>query len=228
LPYQYLYDPNEHQLPVDGDDMDGDLLTDTEEAAAGYDPNEADQDNDLVPDGIELAKQCAEVIETLPEEGVDPNAGDGLYKKNFLQRGLEYCDICGEAVNMGFWRVKNPSLGLSIDVHEIACHYMRHGSFSYAAGVHSGRIDIADLLQVLEMPRRCGDLGTTFLAGDLNDDCQVTLTDIGGLTQHWLKDCSYFGTPYILGDLSDDCKVNLVDFAKLANQWLNNTEPGQD
>lgn len=105
---------------------------------------------------------------------------------------------------------------------------MGHGSFSYAASVHNGRIDIAALLQALEMPRRCGDLGTTFLAGDLNEDCQVGLTDIAELTERWLEDCSYFGTPYILGDLTDDCKVNMTDFAKLANQWLDSIEQGQD
>jgi len=228
LELEYLYEPDDHHLAVI-DDSDGDLLTDGEEATAGYDSNDLDQDNNWVRDGVELAKQCAEVIETLPVEGIDEIGEGELYKENHFQKGLEYCDICGEAVNMGFWLVKNPTLGLSIDVHEIACHYMGHGSFSYAGSVHNnGRIDVATLVQVLEMPRRCGDLGTAFLAGDLNDDCQVTLTDIGELTQHWLKDCSYFGTPYILGDLSDDCKVNLVDFAKFAAQWLNSTLPGQD
>jgi len=227
LPYQYLYDPNEHQLSVDNDG-DGDFLTDSEEVASSYEPNNADQDNDLTPDGIELAKQCAEVIDSLPVEGVDPNAADSLHKKNYFKRGLEYCDICGEAVNMGFWRVRNPQLDLWIDVYEIACHYMSHGSFSYAGSVHhSGRIDVEALVEVLEMPRRCGDLGTTFLSGNLDEDCLVDMSDIRELTKRWLKDCNYFGMPYVLGDTSGDCNVNLTDFATLAGQWQESTYPNQ-
>ncbi|UCE99555.1 MAG: hypothetical protein JSV82_00335 [Planctomycetota bacterium] len=227
LQYQYLYDPNEHQLSV-GNDSDGDLLTDSEEAATGYDPNSADQDNDLVPDGIELAKQCAEVIEGLPVEGVDPVGDDEVYKESFLAGDLEYCDICEDAVNMGFWRVKNPQLGLSIDVHEIACHYMVHGSFSYAGSVHhSGRIDVEAFLEVLEMPRRCGDLGTTYLSGDLDENCLMDMSDIRELTKRWLKDCNYFGTPYVLGDISGDCDVNLIDFATLAGDWQESTDPNR-
>jgi len=228
LEYQHLYEPNEHHLPVDGDDMDGDLLADSEEAAAGYDINEPDQDVDLVPDGIALARQCGEIIDGLPVYSPNPPGVTEPYKINYFQKGLEYCDICGEQVNMGFWRVVNPTLGLSIDVHEIVCHYMGHGSFSYAGSVHhSGRIDVAALVQALEMPSRCGDLGTEFLAGDLNEDCQVSLADVGKLTGRWLKDCSYFGTPYILGDLSGDCEINLADFAKLADQWEECTDPNQ-
>ncbi len=228
LEYQYLCEPNDHHLPVDGNDIDGDFLTDTEEKAAGYDPNDTDQDNDLVPDGIALARQCAEIIDGLAVYGPNPPGVTEPYKIDYVQRGLEYCDICGEQVNMGFWRIENPQLGLSIDVYEIACHYMSHGSFSYAGSVHhSGRMDVAYLIEVLEIPQRCGDLGTEFLAGDLNDDCEVNLADLGKLTERWLRDCSYFGTPYILGDLTGDCEIDLADFAGLADQWQQCTDPDE-
>ncbi len=223
----YLYDPNGHQLSIAGD-SDGDLLTDTEEAAAGYDANEPDQDFDLVPDGIALARQCREIIDGLPVYDPNPAKVTEPYKINYFTKGLESCDICGEQVNMGFWRIENPQLGLSIDVYRITCHYMSHGSFSYAGSVHhSGRIDVASLVEILEIPQRCSDFGTEFLAGDLNDDCEVNLADLGKLTERWLKDCSYFGTPYILGDLTEDCEIDLADFAGLADQWQQCTDPNE-
>lgn len=189
LELRFPFDPNEHQLPVDGDDLDGDLLTDTEELASGYDLHDADQDNNLVPDGIELAGQCAEVIDSLPV--FDPNGPEihALYKESFLQRGLEYCDVCGASVNMGFWRITNLKLGLSIDVPELVLHYMQHGSFSYAGDVHGkGRLDVALLVKVLEMPRRCSDLGTIYLPADLNKDCRVDSADFLEFAERWLQD----------------------------------------
>ncbi|MBA7487064.1 hypothetical protein ES707_22626 [subsurface metagenome] len=200
LELRFPYDPNEHQLPLDyvvesvgqlapdANDLDGDLLADSEELAAGYNLHDPDQDNDLTPDGIEFAKQCAEVIEGLPEwdfQGDPPT--DEIYKACYFQYGLEQCDICGQIVNMGFWQVINPSLGLSIDVYDITCHYMSHGSFSFAATWHNGRIDVPLLLKILEMPRRCGDLGTVYLPADLNEDCRVNFTDFIELADKWLE-----------------------------------------
>jgi hypothetical protein len=188
LEIRFPCDPNEHQLPVDGDDLDGDLLTDTEELAAGYNLYDPDQDDDLTPDGIELARQCAAVIDSLPV--FDPNGPEiyALYKVNFLQRGLEYCDTCGTTVNMGYWKVVNLKLGLSAEVPVLVLHYMEHGSFSYAGDLHKkGRIDVPRLVKILEMPRRCGDLGTIYLPGDLNKDCRVNLADFSELAEKWLE-----------------------------------------
>ena len=103
---------------------------------------------------------------------------------------------------MGYWQIVNPKLGLSIDVYDITCHYMSHGSFSYSGlhldppndPFHNGRVDIELLAKILEMPQQCGDLGTMYLPGDLNKDC----------------------------------KVDLTDFAEFADKWLDSTEPGQD
>ena len=188
LEIRFPYDPNEHQLAVDGNDLDGDFLTDNEELAAGYNLYNSDQDNDLTVDGIELARQCAEVIDALPV--YEPNKPDvnEAYKVNFLQRGLEWCEICGESVNMGYRQVVNPNLGLSIEVPVIVCHYMEHGSFSYSGDVHEkGRIDVALLVKILEMPRRCGDLGTIYLPGDLNQDCRVDIDDLVVFIEQWLE-----------------------------------------
>jgi hypothetical protein len=189
LEIRYPYDPNKHQLPVDGNDLDGDLLTDSEELAAGYNLRDADQDNDITPDGIELARQCAEVIDALPiRDPTGPEIIYSLYKESFLQRGLEFCEVCGEAVNMGYWQVINAKIGLSIEVPVIVCHYMGHGSFSYSGNVHGkGRIDVPNLVKILEMPRRCGDLGTIYMPEDVNEDCRVDFADFAELAEKWLE-----------------------------------------
>jgi hypothetical protein len=187
LELRYPNNPNKHQLVVT-DDLDGDFMIDSEELAAGYDLYDADQDDDLTPDGIELAKQCAEAVDDLPV--FDPNGPEvnAIYKVNYLQRGLENCDTCGEAVNMGYWEITNLKLGLSIDVPVLALHYMEHGSFSYAGNVHEkSRIDLARLVKILEMPRRCGDLGTIYWPADLNGDCRVDSDDFAIFTDQWLQ-----------------------------------------
>jgi hypothetical protein len=188
LELRYPGDPNEHQMALIGD-LDGDLMTDSEELAAGYDLYEADQDDDLTADGIELAKQCAEAVDSLPV--FDPNGPevDAIYKVNYLQRGLENCSTCGAAVNMGYWQITNLKLGLSIDVPVLALHYMGHGSFGYEGNVHAkSRIDLPRLVRILEMPRRCGDLGTVYQPADLNRDCRVDSEDFTIFTEQWLQE----------------------------------------
>jgi hypothetical protein len=86
LELRFPGEPDEHQLPVSANDLDGDLLTDNEELAAAHNLYDADQDKDLTPDGIELATQCAQVIEALPvHEPNEPGVGE-LYKASFMQR----------------------------------------------------------------------------------------------------------------------------------------------
>ena len=187
LELRYPEDPNEHQLAVTGD-LDGDLMTDSEELKAGFNLYDADQDDDLTDDGIELARQCAEVVDALPV--FDPNGPEvnAIYKVNFMQRGIENCDICGTTVNMGYWQVTNLKLGLSIDVSDLSLHYMGHGSFDFAGDVHGkGRTDMALLVKILEMPSRCGDLGTIYSPADLNRDCRVDSDDFMIFSEQWLQ-----------------------------------------
>jgi hypothetical protein len=188
LELRFPYEPNEHQLPVEGSDPDSDFLTDSEELAAGYNLYNTDQDNDLLPDGIELAKQCAEVFDALPIYEPNTPTVNEPYKAQFFQRGIEHCDICGETVNMGYWTISNPKLSLSIEVPDIVCHYMRHGSFSYSGNVHGkGRLNVPLLIKILEMPRRCGDLGTIYNPNDLNKDCKVDIEDFVEFVEKWLE-----------------------------------------
>jgi len=187
LELRYPKDPNEHQLAITGD-LDGDLMTDSEELAAGFNLYDIDQDDDLTDDGIELARQCAEVVDALPV--FDPNGPEvnAIYKVNFLQRGLENCETCGLAVNMGYWEITNLKLGRSMDVPVLALHYMEHGSFSYSGNVHEkSRIDLPGLVKILEMPSRCGDLGTIYRPADLNRDCRIDSDDFVIFSEQWLQ-----------------------------------------
>ncbi len=199
LELRFPYEPNDHQVSLDyamesagriapdANDLDGDLLADSEELAAGLNLYDADQDDNLLPDGIQLAQRCAERIDRLPT--FDPNATDvkGVYKISYMMRGLEWCAICGASVNMGYWQIVNPSLGVSMEVSEIARHFMQHGSFSYLGNVHAGgRTDVAALLKILEWPSECGDLGTLYQPADWNKDCRVDIEDLTEFVERWL------------------------------------------
>lgn len=188
-----------HQLPVgysgdatdplvaDANDYDGDLMTDVEELAADLNLYDADQNANLTADGIDLARRCAEVIDRLPL--FEPGSADakGTHRINHMLRGLEWCGICGEAVNMGHWEVVNPALGVSIDVPVIAWHFMQHGSFSFTGSVHGAqRADLRALLRVLGLPSRCDDVGMPPLPVDLNGDCRVDFADMAELADRWL------------------------------------------
>jgi hypothetical protein len=202
LGLRFPNDPNEHQLPLDyspktpkeyapdANDYDGDLLTDAEELTGGFNLYDPDQDANLVPDGIDLAGQFADAIDALPiwnpqEPLPEPQEP---YKIDYFQRGQENCMICGTPVNMGWWQVVNPELRLSIDVYDIVCHYMHHGSFTYHGGMHGpDRINVPLLGQILEMPLRCGHLGTVYLPGDYNRDCVENFKDFSDFAQKWLQ-----------------------------------------
>ena len=200
LEVRYPDRPDDHQLPLDdpagsGDpvdpdttDQDGDWLADSEELAIASNLHDADQNDNLVPDGIDLARRCAEIIDRLPT--LDPDSPDakGLYKESFMMRGLEWCEICGESVNMGFWRIRNSASGMALDVYEIVRHHMEHGSFSYRGSLSgAGRADVAALAKILELPARCGDVGTVYPPGDLNADCKVDFGDVAELAERWLN-----------------------------------------
>lgn len=195
LELRYPYDPNDHQLPLYTDDLDGDLLDDNEELSAGTDLYDADQDDDLTPDGIELAKSCVAVIGDLPlEHQAEPNQ---TYRVCHELDGLEQCDICGQWIHMGGCAIVNPKLDLTYpDVNDpldptflpdLALHYMEHGSFSCAGSIHTGRVNVSRLLKVLEMPRRCGHLPALYLPGDFNKDCIANFLDFAAFAQRWLE-----------------------------------------
>jgi hypothetical protein len=176
------------QIAPDANDLDGDLLTDSEELAAGLNLYDADQDDNLVPDGIQLAQRCAAAIDSLPT--LDPfsdSEAKGIYKLSYMMRGLEWCEICGASVNMGYWQIVHTEAGTSMEVSEIARHFMEHGSFSYLGDVHGrGRTNVAALLEILGLPAACGDLGVPYEPADLNQDCRIDIEDFTEFARRWL------------------------------------------
>lgn len=197
LELRYPYEPNEHQLPLDyvvdsnqlaadANDLDEDLMADTEELAAGYNLYDTDQNENITPDGIELAMQSSRVIGNLPAWDANGPEPSEPYKIHHFARGGETCQICGTVINMGFMEIVNPTLDLSINVPYISEHFAQHGSFSYDGTHNWGRLDIALLTKILEMPQQCGDLGTLYLPGDLNEDCKEDFTDFAEFADKWL------------------------------------------
>ncbi len=161
LDLHYPEEPNEHQLIPEQTDQDGDLITDVEELALGLDLYDDDQNQNLITDGIELGKKCAQAIEELPLytglEDCDciPTTP---YKVYFATLGFESCEICGSRMDMGYYEVINPQLEKSTQVYLMGCHYLEHGCFDYSGSRNQGRIDLATLLEILEMDDTCGDL----------------------------------------------------------------------
>jgi len=206
LAVRFPYDPNAHQLPLDyfikptgqlapdANDYDGDLMADTEELAAGFNLYDPDQDANLVPDGVQFAMQCQQAIAKLPVYSGLPEP-EGPYKISYLQHGQELCQTCGDPVNMGWWEIVNPKLHLSMNVYDVACHYMSHGSFSYSGlqydephePFHNGRVKLATLARILELPNKCGHLGTLYLPGDHNKDCKEDFKDFADFAEKWLE-----------------------------------------
>ncbi|NOZ57467.1 MAG: hypothetical protein GXO73_11855 [Calditrichaeota bacterium] len=140
-----------HQAPVQGD-SDKDGLTDAEERTLGLNPGRPDTDGDGVPDGRALAWRLAEALDKLPRE---PRV-DGPYLRDYAQKGLEICDVCGLSVNMGYVRVVNPVLKDSLDVPYVAWHAMRHGAFTAQGSLHTLRVDPLRLSRLLGVKTSTG------------------------------------------------------------------------
>lgn len=154
-----------HWLPVPAArDTDRDLLMDTEEAFLGLDLLDPDQNQSGLIDGPEVSWKHSEIIAGLPEwQPGDPPPTE-IVKTYNLAFGLENCDVCGEAINMGTITITNPWKGIVIDFPLVGLHYLEHGSLGYAGTVHDGRIDVKQLDEVLE------DLHRLAVAGDTDLD----------------------------------------------------------
>ncbi len=167
-------------------DQDGDLLTDREETDLQTNPVVPDENGNQVLDGIDLAKETAAEISALPTK---PSASE-VYRLDVPLKGLEWCDICGQNVNMGHLTVVNPVAQLYVEVAYIAAHYMEHGSFSFAGNVHGeGRLDVELLVDALHSS------GPGHILSVQHD------TDGDGLTD---DEEEYFGTDKTIPDTNND------------------------
>ena len=135
-----------HWRPLDpGEDPDGDYLATWEEVILGMAPDVGDEDANGVPDGIDLATEMAQAIDELPTASM-PGCP---YRIDHPTFGLETCAVCGEQVNMGFMEIVNPVEGSTTYLPYIAHHAMAHGSFSYEADIHTGRVSVPLLYATL-------------------------------------------------------------------------------
>jgi len=140
------YGGDPHRIPLEvWEDTDADFLKDEEEVLLHTNPAEPDEDGNQIPDGVDLALALSGAIDLLP----DKPSSEHTYIVHILMYGVEYCDACGEAANMGIMEIINPLEKLSITVPYIAKHYMEHGSFSYDGNIHRGRLNVPLLNTVL-------------------------------------------------------------------------------
>ncbi|MCK4415136.1 MAG: hypothetical protein KAY32_16515 [Candidatus Eisenbacteria sp.] len=128
-----------HWLSVE-DDQDQDYISVAEEIIRGTNWELPDSDGNLILDGVQTAYSLKQLIAS-PPPGVDVT--------DYLQFGLETCNICEETVNMGFVRITHAQRGLSIDLPYIALHYLEHGSLWFDGSIHSGRADLKALKEIL-------------------------------------------------------------------------------
>ena len=134
-----------HVLPAP-DDTDGDGLTYAEERLLGKCPSLDDVDGNMILDGIDVSAMLHSMITALPTSPIP----DGPYAIEMMMDGLEQCAVCGEWVNMGYYRIIHPLRGLEVELPVIALHYMEHGSIGYDGDVHGvGRAEVAGLKRIL-------------------------------------------------------------------------------
>jgi len=141
----FIPENNTHQLPVILD-SDEDGLKNTEEDQLVFNSMVWDSDGNGTGDGKQLAQECASLIQTLPTT-IQTNTP---YILPFQMYGLETCQICGEEINMGYFKLINPCIEDSIDIDYMGLHYMEHGSFSFYGSINQGRVDPVLLCRLLD------------------------------------------------------------------------------
>jgi hypothetical protein len=137
---------NPHRLVIDND-LDEDGLNYSEEFILGSDfKNGFTQDADgHVDDAAYFSLRFKTIIENLPKE----MQTDRPYRIDHETWGLEVCSVCGEYVNMGYVTIVNPLRKMEIDIPYIGLHYLDSLCFSYDGEIHTGRINIDTLKQIL-------------------------------------------------------------------------------
>jgi hypothetical protein len=131
-------------------DLDDDGLRDEYEDDFGTHINNSDSNGNQLVDGAELAEGFIEKMAKLPVVGW----GEKLYRKTpYVEYqemdGLENCDICGMAINMGDVRIVNPMKRTEMTFPIVGLHYLAHGRFSYGANSISGEVDARQLNNIM-------------------------------------------------------------------------------
>lgn len=131
-------------------DLDDDGLRDDYEEDFGTRINNSDSNGNQLVDGAEVAEGFIEEIAKLPVVGW----GEKLYRRTpYVEYqemdGVENCDICGMAVNMGNVRIVNPMKRMNMTFPIVGLHYLAHGRFSYGANSISGEVDARQLNKIM-------------------------------------------------------------------------------
>ncbi len=133
---------NPHWLPLEAGDPDNDYLTYSEEVLLGTGLNYFPPDSLAGP---AKALEFKAIIDSLPIGSSDSTC----YIIEHPTYGMEYCQVCGAPINMGFIEIVNPMRGLSIQIPYMGLHFLENGSLSFDGTINSGRIDIELLKEVL-------------------------------------------------------------------------------
>ncbi len=86
-------------------------------------------------------------------------------------------------------------------------------------------IDNDTTFDVIPEPTFCGDTGTVYLQGDINDNCYIDLVDFSIMSSEWLVNpCT--GPLWCNGaDIDHANGVNLDDLMYIVTEWLACTDP---
>ncbi len=142
-----------HWAPIE-DDRDEDLLTDAEEEALGFDPDDPDQNGNGYPDGHDLARRVSHKMSLLPVdgEGDEGEVADDV----MLYVSIEHCDcqfICpmdGDVFDEVIG-VRNRRLDVAFGLYGLHRHFVYHGSFSTYLVSNPERLDPIRACRVLEI-----------------------------------------------------------------------------
>lgn len=130
-----LADDVAHHLTYEGD-TDADGLFAEEEAYLGTDPGDPDSDDDSVKDGPQYFENLIEALSQVSRMPSDTEP----YLEEWMARGQEQCEICGQWFNMGMVILNNTKEGLSLQANYVAVHSLTHGSAVFDGTINEGRV----------------------------------------------------------------------------------------
>ena len=132
-----------HFIPV-ANDQDQDGLDYAEEIFLGTN-SMTDFTLPGINDNIHWTQYFDWLISNLPTT----QQPDRPYRLDFPVWGSETCSRCGATVNMGYVKIVNPLRNLEMDIPYMGLHYLTNHCFSYDGSIHTGRIEIDSLKQIL-------------------------------------------------------------------------------
>ncbi len=141
----------DHLSMIASGDADQDGLRDEHEDYFGTQVGIADSDVDGLDDGAGVAEGLIEAISRLPVVRPSEKLPRKTPYLEYLEMdGVEICDICGMAINMGSLRMVNPTKRTEMSFPIVALHFMAHGRFSYGADWITGEVSARQLAAMFQ------------------------------------------------------------------------------